>query len=113
MQCRRISVLGRLFHPFEASRVVLSTDDAIKIEHSYVVFSVRISGFSGNEIVFEGATTTSTSAQTIVIGSPQPFVSDYKVKGSSLLQQFEAFLPVAGVGNRKTRSCLSEESSTL
>ncbi len=82
---RRVSVTSCLVDPFETSRIVFATNDAVKIEDAYVVFGIRISRAGGSQIVFKGATATSPRAQTIVIGSPQPFMSTDAPKSSGPL----------------------------
>ncbi len=85
MHCRRISVTSCFIDPFETSRVVFAANDAVEIQDTYVIFGIRISCVGRSQIVFKGATTTSPRAQTIVINSPQPFVSTYTAKGSGPL----------------------------
>lgn len=79
-------MLGCFVNPFESSRVVFSTNNAIKIKTPDVVFGAGTASFSGYEVVFEGATTTSTSTKTIVKGSPQPFVSHHMAQGGGSLE---------------------------
>ena len=82
MHRRCVSAPGRFAYPLKPPRVVFAANDSLEIEDTDVVFGIGVPRVGCNEIVLKRPTTTPPRAQTIVVHSPQPFVSVYTAKVS-------------------------------